>query len=147
MGRGLQRADQTVPDPRLQRVPEEPATPQQALRIPRGQHPSAGGRVAVSTRSNTSCVHTSCFTGRGGVSHFLFHLVFQRDQVSRCDLSQVTCLPETSWPVWPTECLTALSTSVTVLTHCTHLNREYTCDPPHLCVIDTHHHMWSPSSQ
>lgn len=44
----------------------------------------------------------------------------------------VSCLPETSWLVWLTECLTALSTSDTAQTPSTHLSRECTCDPPHL---------------
>lgn len=50
MGRRLQRTDPTVPDSRLQRIPEEPAAAQQTLRLQRGQHPPAGGRLAVPQR-------------------------------------------------------------------------------------------------
>lgn len=50
MGRRLQRTDPPVPNSRLQRVPEEPAAAQQTLRLQRGQHPPAGGRLAVPQR-------------------------------------------------------------------------------------------------
>lgn len=50
--------------------------------------------------------------------------MFQSGLASQCDQSPVICLPGISWLVWPTECLTALSTSVTAPTRSTHLNRE-----------------------
>lgn len=62
--------------------------------------------------------------------------VFQRGLASRSDPSQGTCRPETSWLVWPTESLTALSMFATAPTPCTHLSREYTCTwvLPHLAA-------------
>ena len=53
--------------------------------------------------------------------------VCQSGLASQFDQSLDICLPGISWPVWPTGCLTALSMSVTALTHSTHQNRESSC--------------------
>lgn len=51
VGGGVQGADPTVPDSRLQRIPEELASAHQTLRLQGGQHPPAGGRLALPKRS------------------------------------------------------------------------------------------------
>lgn len=60
--------------------------------------------------------------------------VFQSAPASLCVPWQDTCLPETSWQVWRSVCLTALSTFATAQTHCTHLSREYMC--VHACLCE-----------
>lgn len=135
MGRGLPRTVQTVPDPRLQGVPEELAAAHQTLRLQRGQHPPAGGRVALPARCEPLPV-MSRVSQDEGVSRVrsVCVCVFQRGRGSRSDPSPVICRPETSWLVWPTESLTALSMFGTAPTPSTHLSREYTCTCalPHL---------------
>lgn len=141
MGRGLPRTVQTVPDPRLQGVPEELAAAHQTLRLQRGQHPPAGGRVALPARCEPLPVMSRVWLDgaevhRMKVSVVFAVCVFQRGPGSRSDPSPVICHPETSWLVWPTESLTALSMFGTAPTPSTHLSREYTCTsplPPYTC--------------
>lgn len=136
MGRGLPRTFQTVPDPRLQGVPEELAAAHQTLQLQRGQHPPAGGRVALPTRCEPLPVMSRVWQDGAEVHRMKVSAlcVFQRGPGSRSDPSRVICRPETSWLVWPTESLTALSMFGTALTPSTHLSREYTCTCalPHL---------------
>ena len=47
MGGGVQGAQQTVPQPRLQRVPEEPPPADQVLQLQGGQHPPARGHLPL----------------------------------------------------------------------------------------------------
>ena len=50
LGGGVQGAQQAVPRPCLQGVPEEPAPADQILQLQRGQHPTAGGRLTLPQR-------------------------------------------------------------------------------------------------
>lgn len=141
MGRGLPGVVQAVPQSRLQRVPEELAAAHQAVRLQGGQHPAAGGRLALPPRSDTLPVARTSRPALGIELRDVFAVrMFQRGLASPSDPSQVTCRPETSWLVWPTESLTALSIFATAPTLCTHLSREYTCTwvAPHLSPTANH---------
>lgn len=107
--------------PRLPGAPGGLPASGTVLRLPRGQHPTAGGRVPLLEGYG----YRGSRAGRVPPLPTLMCGPLQRGLASSCDPWPAYCLPVIFWPAWPSVCFNAHSTSAMPPHPCTHLSREY----------------------